>query len=336
MKVYIEYTPPALGHADLAATAAGDAVAPHPMTLKITLPKSWYPGPVRKVKELFVESYNKKFADGHMVAERVHVVSHKGVALPDDAVVEAAIAPHDEIKVALGAPPLAAGGGGAAAGAAGSSSGAAASTDNSSLCRNYGCGKKFREEENGEGACRHHVAPPLFHETRKSWGCCPDRTAWDWDGFMQIEGCKVGRHSTVDPKVKFAASPTVAAATATGGAAPAPAVAAVAAPAVKSIADFNTANPTAASAASSAARVVASAPKRETRPDGSVRCVHKGCMAWFQPADNTDAACCYHAGQPIFHDGGKSWSCCPGRTAYEFDEFMAIPGCVKGPHEGGV
>jgi hypothetical protein len=301
------------------------------MSLKITLPKSWYAGPVRKVKELFVENYNKKFADGHMLEDAVHVVSHKGVALPDDAVVQSSISAHDEIKIAVGLPPQHAGNGAAAAG--GGSGSAAANEEGMLMCRNYGCGKRFNEEDNEEGACRHHVAPPLFHETRKSWGCCPDKVAWDWDEFTAIAGCTLGRHSTVDPRVKFAPSPSAVSA---GGAPAAVAPTLAPGPVVKSIDSFNAANPAAASAAASAARVVSTAPKLETRADGAVRCVHKGCQTFYQPAENSASACTYHLGQPIFHDGGKSWSCCPGKTAWDFEEFMAIRGCATAPHECGV
>lgn len=31
-----------------------------------------------------------------------------------------------------------------------------------------------------------------------------------------------------------------------------------------------------------------------------------------------------------FHETAKWWSCCPKSKALDFDEFMAIPGCVQG------
>eukprot|EP00252_Welwitschia_mirabilis_P025834 TRINITY_DN8229_c0_g1_i4.p1 TRINITY_DN8229_c0_g1~~TRINITY_DN8229_c0_g1_i4.p1 ORF type:complete len:192 (-),score=36.30 TRINITY_DN8229_c0_g1_i4:175-750(-) len=34
---------------------------------------------------------------------------------------------------------------------------------------------------------------------------------------------------------------------------------------------------------------------------------------------------------PIFHDGGKEWSCCKQRS-HDFSLFLAIPGCVTGRH----
>ena len=36
-------------------------------------------------------------------------------------------------------------------------------------------------------ACRFHTAPPIFHDTRKGWGCCEKRV-YDWDEFEQLEG----------------------------------------------------------------------------------------------------------------------------------------------------
>lgn len=66
-------------------------------------------------------------------------------------------------------------------------------------CRRFGCQKKYRESENHDTFCRYHVKPPVFHETAKYWSCCPDKKAYDWETFMAIPGCSVGRCSTEDP-----------------------------------------------------------------------------------------------------------------------------------------
>lgn len=79
-------------------------------------------------------------------------------------------------------------------------------------CKNYGCNKFYKEEENTEDCCRHHVKPPFFHDTKKGWSCCSHRSVYDWSEFESIEGCTVGKHSQVDPKLTFAPSPTVQAA----------------------------------------------------------------------------------------------------------------------------
>ncbi|CAK0830890.1 unnamed protein product [Prorocentrum cordatum] len=40
--------------------------------------------------------------------------------------------------------------------------------------------------------------------------------------------------------------------------------------------------------------------------------------------------CVYHKSPPIFHETAKWWSCCSDKKAYEFEEFMRIPGCQTG------
>ncbi|XP_072361633.1 cysteine and histidine-rich domain-containing protein 1-like [Scyliorhinus torazame] len=63
----------------------------------------------------------------------------------------------------------------------------------------------------------------------------------------------------------------------------------------------------------------------------SERCYNRGCGQCYQPDSNSQDACCYHPGVPIFHDALKGWSCCKKRTI-DFSEFLAIPGCTKGQH----
>jgi hypothetical protein len=60
-------------------------------------------------------------------------------------------------------------------------------------CRNVGCGEKFTEAENKNDSCRFHPGPPIFHERKKGWACC-DQTRWDFDEFLKIPTCAVGRH----------------------------------------------------------------------------------------------------------------------------------------------
>ena len=71
------------------------------------------------------------------------------------------------------------------------------------MCKNFGCNKRYNEENNADGACLHHCKPPVFHETRKFWSCCPDQIAWDWDSFQAIKGCTQGRHSSVAASQQF-------------------------------------------------------------------------------------------------------------------------------------
>ncbi|RKO94110.1 chord-domain-containing protein [Blyttiomyces helicus] len=61
-------------------------------------------------------------------------------------------------------------------------------------------------------------------------------------------------------------------------------------------------------------------------------CSNKGCGKTFKDQDNSDTACEYHNGAPVFHEGLKGWSCCSKRVV-DFDEFLKIPGCTVGQHQ---
>ncbi|KAL3688470.1 hypothetical protein R1sor_014779 [Riccia sorocarpa] len=60
------------------------------------------------------------------------------------------------------------------------------------------------------------------------------------------------------------------------------------------------------------------------------RCQRIGCDTTFSPDDNPEDSCRYHPG-PIFHDGGKEWSCCKQRS-HDFSLFLELPGCKTGQH----
>lgn len=61
-------------------------------------------------------------------------------------------------------------------------------------CSNAGCtSKTYKEEENNDTACKYHVGKPVFHDLVKYWTCCKIET-WDWDEFMKIPTCGVGKH----------------------------------------------------------------------------------------------------------------------------------------------
>lgn len=193
-------------------------------------------------------------------------------------------------------------------------------------CRNYGCNQFYNEDENNDDACNHHTGPPIFHDTMKCWSCCRDHKAFDFETFQLIKGCSSGRHSNISPAVALGKSPSAIDST---GASPAP----LAAP-LKSIAAYNAANPEAASAATSAVKTLA---RKSTRADdGTARCQRKGCQKQFTVEMNEKQACTYHKGQPIFHDAMKFWSCCPNKKCFDFDDFLAVPGCGTGFHDDGV
>ncbi|OQE31979.1 hypothetical protein PENSTE_c001G09475 [Penicillium steckii] len=58
------------------------------------------------------------------------------------------------------------------------------------------------------------------------------------------------------------------------------------------------------------------------------KCVHKGCGKEFT---DSEEACVYHPGPPVFHEGQKGWKCCKPRVL-TFEEFLAIPPCTTGKH----
>ena len=67
-------------------------------------------------------------------------------------------------------------------------------------------------------------------------------------------------------------------------------------------------------------------------PEGYARCKHYGCQADYKISENVEGCCVYHLEAPVFHEGAKKWVCC-GVSKYDFDDFLAVPGCKRGMHE---
>ncbi|EFJ25754.1 hypothetical protein SELMODRAFT_413686 [Selaginella moellendorffii] len=68
------------------------------------------------------------------------------------------------------------------------------------------------------------------------------------------------------------------------------------------------------------------APKAGAGAMGKAQCQRIGCDALFSPDQNDDEnAFCCHPGPPLFHDGGKQWSCCK-QQSHDFSLFLSIPG----------
>jgi hypothetical protein len=59
------------------------------------------------------------------------------------------------------------------------------------------------------------------------------------------------------------------------------------------------------------------------------KCVHFGCNNRF-PKGGPYPPCKYHSGPPVFHETVKFWSCCPGKKAYDWEEFQSLPTCQSG------
>jgi disease resistance protein len=64
-------------------------------------------------------------------------------------------------------------------------------------CAHMGCGKEYDPEHNDEKSCSYHSGKAGFRDTRKYWSCC-DASSYDWDEFMKIPTCSIGKH---EPKL---------------------------------------------------------------------------------------------------------------------------------------
>lgn len=188
-------------------------------------------------------------------------------------------------------------------------------------CKNYGCQCEFDEATNDDAACRHHARAPIFHDTRKWWQCCEGVKVYSFDEMMQIPGCVIGRHSTEPPAEEKERQKAMAEATA--------ATLSMHVSAAKPSSDGRAPAPKQEFTPSEAPK---QPKKKEQLKEGQARCRHYGCQALYAVAENNDSACTYHSSAPFFHEGSKQWQCC-GVKKWDFDDFLAVPGCKVGPHE---
>ncbi|CAI6007489.1 unnamed protein product [Closterium sp. NIES-65] len=61
-------------------------------------------------------------------------------------------------------------------------------------CSNKGCGAKYREIDNSDGACKHHPGPAVFRDRKRGWQCCGVFVN-DFDEFIAVLPCATGWHS---------------------------------------------------------------------------------------------------------------------------------------------
>ncbi|KAG5558451.1 hypothetical protein RHGRI_008403 [Rhododendron griersonianum] len=247
-------------------------------------------------------------------------------------------------------------------------------------CQRIGCDAMFTEDDNPEDSCAYHESvlncitskklvedvemvltmfslillrvveeahitcesDPIFHDGMKEWSCCKKRSH-DFSLFLEIPGCKVGKHTTEKPvPAKPAAAPK-----------PSP----VAVPATNAsskdacprcrqgffcsehgpqVKPMNP-NPPSATPLTSAkinkgGQEGLPAPAKKIVDINQPQiCKNKGCGKTFKEKDNHDTACSYHPGPAVFHDRMRGWKCCDIHVK-EFDEFMAIEPCTKGWH----
>ncbi|KAF2311793.1 hypothetical protein GH714_026748 [Hevea brasiliensis] len=64
-------------------------------------------------------------------------------------------------------------------------------------CQRIGCNATFTEDDNPEGSCQYHDSP-IFRDGMKEWSCCKKRSH-DFTLFLEIPGCKTGKHTTEKP-----------------------------------------------------------------------------------------------------------------------------------------
>ena len=67
------------------------------------------------------------------------------------------------------------------------------------LCLHKGCTASFQGESSRIEECIYHPGIPIFHEGSKGWSCCKAKKL-EFDEFIKIEGCKVGKHKFIPPK----------------------------------------------------------------------------------------------------------------------------------------
>ncbi|KAL1512106.1 hypothetical protein AB1Y20_005376 [Prymnesium parvum] len=282
--------------------------------LAITLPTKWLEQSCDKVKETFVNAYNKKFPDNPLDDEDfvLSVKDNSPFTNRDYKLLTISDTPakafEDKGEVRLvPAPPANAGQPGVL-------------PNGKSRCKNYGCQCEYTEAENSESACRHHAARPIFHDTRKWWSCCDGVKVYSFDELLSIPGCEVGRHSSVPPLEEQQREAEMKAATnkvlEMHMAASKPDAQGKAPPPKQ---DFTPSAP----------------PKPRPKPNlppGYARCKHHGCQKDYLIESNTGNTCVYHKQAPVFHEGAKKWTCC-GVSRWDFDDFLAVPGCAVGPHE---
>lgn len=171
-------------------------------TLKITLPKSWKTGPTSRLIDQFVESYNagKEGQANSLDSNSLHLSIRRPTSstdddaattlkdLPSDGIIIETISDRDDVYVCHG----------------NSRTTAEINAErkaqlekekeelkNLSKCVHFGCNQRF-PHGGPYPECKYHSGPPVFHETAKFWSCCPNKKAYDWEGFQTLPACQKG------------------------------------------------------------------------------------------------------------------------------------------------
>ena len=180
-------------------------------SLKITLPKSWKKGPVSRILQQFVESYNAWNDDHQLEQDQLHLamaveenngnttmninnngssspMERKFEAMASDCVVMEVWEDRQDVYVCHGPSRTLQDIEDEKEEATRKEKEYLASTVK---CVHLGCQNRF-PPEGPYPTCSYHISPPVFHETAKFWSCCPDKKAYDWDTFSSIPGCTTG------------------------------------------------------------------------------------------------------------------------------------------------
>lgn len=218
------------------------------------------------------------------------------------------------------------------------------STDQLLLCYNKGCGKQYKDDENGEDVCLHHPGCPVFHDALKGWSCCKRRVT-DFTEFLNIKGCTKSRHSNVKP-------PEPEKPNKDDKALGLDEVIKVEPPKRKPIPTEPAERPSddlpkiklKMTVADSLKKALVKLKEQEkdkpgvcecSETDGGIKpgttCKNSGCTTSYIDESTNDDKCWHHYGVPVFHEGYKFWTCCRKRTT-DFDEFLKQEGCTSGSH----
>ncbi|KAL0551675.1 hypothetical protein IC582_010764 [Cucumis melo] len=174
----------------------------------------------------------------------------------------------------------------------------------------------------------------------KEWSCCKKRSH-DFSLFLEIPGCKTGKHTTEKPvltkpttAVKKLSPPLSSMTNALGKESCARCQQGFFCSdhgtqikgTNKSINETST-----IPGASNTDTQAPPTKKKEIGINEPQICKNKGCGKTFTEMENHETACSYHPGPPVFHDRLRGWQCCNIHVK-EFDEFMEIPPCSRGWH----
>uniref|UniRef100_A0A0G4IB03 mannose-6-phosphate isomerase n=1 Tax=Chromera velia CCMP2878 TaxID=1169474 RepID=A0A0G4IB03_9ALVE len=193
-------------------------------------------------------------------------------------------------------------------------------------CKRHGCQKEYTDDDNHDTACAYHPGWPVFHDLKKSWSCC-QTVAWDWDEFMKLPTCARGKHT--EEKPQRVPAPSSAENRQAG-----PAAFQTPSYPVKTIDEYNREQREKEAEIKRKEEEQQQQAKKKpfVTPGGMHKCCRAGCNKEYDPEKNHEDVCSFHPGKPCFRDIKKWWTCCNG-TAWDWDEFTALPTCAKGKHD---